>query len=158
MKALLFIHVSLNLMPFLIFKKKFLSFSMMRILFFTRFTLKTASPVQYGWKCGTHVRVFSRTLAHGNARIEIREAEKSEYGKKYNGLTNITYFCNTFTAPYAFEWTFLISVKIEHKCDLSFLKVERSFCETYQSYLQQLLFISAFFCVQPWIILLKCYN
>ena len=49
---------------------------------------KRASAIQYGYrKCET-LRVFSRTLAHGNSKIEIRQrnrgrrqAEKSEHFK-----------------------------------------------------------------------------
>ena len=42
-------------------------------------------------KCGTHARFFSRTLAHGNSKIEIRHInrgrrheEENEYRRKYN--------------------------------------------------------------------------
>ena len=44
--------------------------------------------IQHGWiKWGTHARVFSETLAHGNIKNEIRQAgeeckERREYGKK----------------------------------------------------------------------------
>ena len=38
------------------------------------FKLVKASSIQYAYiKCGTHTRVFSRTLAHGNSNIEIRQ-------------------------------------------------------------------------------------
>ena len=38
------------------------------------FILGKASSIQYGYrKCGTHARVFSRTLAQGTSKIEIRQ-------------------------------------------------------------------------------------
>ena len=38
------------------------------------FLLERTSSIQYGYrKSGTHARVFSRTLAHGNSKIEIRQ-------------------------------------------------------------------------------------
>ena len=38
------------------------------------FILGKENSIKYGYrKCGTHARVFSRTLAHGNSKIEIRE-------------------------------------------------------------------------------------
>ena len=38
------------------------------------FILEKASSIQHDYrKCGTHARVFSRTLAHGNTKIEIRQ-------------------------------------------------------------------------------------
>ena len=43
--------------------------------------LERASYIQYGCrKRGTHARVFSRTLAHGNSKIEIRQLKMK--GKK----------------------------------------------------------------------------
>ena len=50
-----------------------------------------ASTIQYGYrKWGTHARVFSQILAHGNSKNEIRQwnrrrrtEERREYGKKY---------------------------------------------------------------------------
>ena len=41
---------------------------------------RKASTIQYGYKkCGTHARVFSQTLKHGNSK---NEKEKDEVGKK----------------------------------------------------------------------------
>ena len=38
---------------------------------------KTANTIQYGYlKLGTHARVFSQTLAHGNRKIEIRHRNR----------------------------------------------------------------------------------
>ena len=35
---------------------------------------KKASPIQYGYrKCGTHARVFSKTLVHWNTKNEIKQ-------------------------------------------------------------------------------------
>ena len=58
------------------------------------FILERASSIQYGYrKCGTHARVFHRTLAHGNSKIEIRQLKvkgkkarrMNECGKKHSG-------------------------------------------------------------------------
>ena len=54
---------------------------------------KSGSTIQYGHrKLGTHARVFSQTLTHGNSKNEIRQCdrrrlteERREYGKKYSG-------------------------------------------------------------------------
>ena len=51
------------------------------------------STIQYGYRNrGTHARVFSQTLTHGNSQNEIRQwdrrrhtEERREYGKKYSG-------------------------------------------------------------------------
>ena len=51
---------------------------------------KRGSTIQYGYrKRGTHARVFSLTLTHGNSKNEIRQwdrrrrrEERREYGKK----------------------------------------------------------------------------
>ena len=51
---------------------------------------KWGSTIQYGYnKRGTHTRVFSQTLTHGNSKNEIRQwdrrrrtEERREYGKK----------------------------------------------------------------------------
>ena len=41
------------------------------------FILEKASSIRYGYrKCWTHARVFSRTLAHGDSKIEIRQLKK----------------------------------------------------------------------------------
>ena len=46
-------------------------------------TFERASSIQYGYrKSGTHERVFSRTLAHRNSKIERRQKESGEEGKK----------------------------------------------------------------------------
>ena len=54
---------------------------------------KWGSTIQYGYrKRGTHARVFSQTLTHGNSKNEIRQwdrwrhtEEMREYGKNYSG-------------------------------------------------------------------------
>ena len=54
---------------------------------------KSGSTIQYGYrKQGTHARVFSQTLTHGNSKNEIRQwdrrrrtEERREHGKKYIG-------------------------------------------------------------------------
>ena len=54
---------------------------------------KWGSTIQYGYrKRGTHTRVFSQTLTHGNSKNEIRQwnrrrrtEERREYGKTYSG-------------------------------------------------------------------------
>ena len=44
---------------------------------------KTAQLIQDGdRKCGTHARVSSQTLAHGNSQNETVKEEKNEAGKK----------------------------------------------------------------------------
>ena len=51
---------------------------------------KKEGTIQYGHRTwGTHARVFSQTLAHGNSKNEIRQwdrrrhtEERREYGKK----------------------------------------------------------------------------
>ena len=50
---------------------------------------KKKSTIQHGYrKCGTHARVPSQTLTHGNSKTEIgketrkRYEERREYGKK----------------------------------------------------------------------------
>ena len=51
---------------------------------------KKEGTIQYGYRTwGTHARVFSQTLAHGNSKNEIRQRnrrrhkeERREYGKK----------------------------------------------------------------------------
>ena len=49
---------------------------------------KNASTIQYGYReCGTHARVFTQTLAHGNKneiRKETEEREKREVGMERN--------------------------------------------------------------------------
>ena len=40
---------------------------------------KKARTIQYGnSKCGTHARVFSQTLLHGNSKNEIRQRNKKK--------------------------------------------------------------------------------
>ena len=54
---------------------------------------KKEGTIQYGNRTwGTHARVFSQTLAHGNSKNEIRQRdrrrrleERREYGKKQCG-------------------------------------------------------------------------
>ena len=48
------------------------------------FILEKASSIQYGYrKYGTHARVFCRTLAHGNGKIELRQLKiKGKKAKK----------------------------------------------------------------------------
>ena len=57
------------------------------------FVLERVSSIQYGYrKRGTHAQVFSRTPAHGNSKIEIRQlkikgkkSRRNECGKKHRG-------------------------------------------------------------------------
>ena len=54
---------------------------------------KKEGTIQNGYRTwGTHARVFSQILAHGNSKNEIRQRdrrrhteERREYGKKYSG-------------------------------------------------------------------------
>ena len=44
---------------------------------------KAEGTIQYGYRTwGTHERVFSQTLAHGNSKNEISQKETDEDGKK----------------------------------------------------------------------------
>ena len=55
----------------------------MRDLGHCRHRAKQTSYIQYGYrKCGTHARVLAPKFARRKSKNKIRQAEKSEYGKK----------------------------------------------------------------------------
>ena len=48
---------------------------------------KKASSIQYAYRrSGTHARVFSQTLAHGNSMNERRQAEKVKMERSKVGM------------------------------------------------------------------------
>ena len=71
------------------------TFIMIIILFLAKARIispgEKESIIQYGyWKCGTHARVFSRTLPNGSSKNEMNkkteeEGEKSDGGNEYSG-------------------------------------------------------------------------
>ena len=48
---------------------------------------RKAITIQYGYrKCGTHARVFSQTLEHGDSKNDIRQRKKKECEKRVTSM------------------------------------------------------------------------